>query len=52
VMSSQAYNSLTAEQIKRIEHYNPILHSDITTIETNGGGSARCMMAEVFLAEK
>ena len=52
VMSSQAYNSLTAEQIKRIEHYNSILHSDITTIETNGGGSARCMMAEVFLAEK
>jgi len=52
VMSSQAYNSLTAEQIKRIEHYNQILHSDITTIETNGGGSARCMMAEVFLAEK
>ncbi len=52
VMSSQAYNSLTAEQIKRIETYNSILHSDITTIETNGGGSARCMMAEVFLSEK
>lgn len=52
VMSSQAYNSLTSEQIKRIESYNPILHSDITTIETNGGGSARCMMAEVFLSEK
>ncbi|MBL0883921.1 MAG: amidinotransferase, partial [Chitinophagaceae bacterium] len=52
VMSSQAYNSLTSEQIKRIENYNPILHSDITTIETNGGGSDRCMMAEVFLAEK
>lgn len=52
VMSSQAYNSLTSEQIKRIENYNPILHSDITTIETNGGGSARCMMAEVFLVEK
>lgn len=52
VMSSQAYNSLTSEQIKRIENYNPILHSDITTIETNGGGSARCMMAEVFLSEK
>ena len=52
VMSSQAYNSLTAEQIKHIETYNSILHSDITTIETNGGGSARCMMAEVFLSEK
>ena len=32
--------------------YNQILHSDITTIETNGGGSARCMMAEVFLQLK
>jgi hypothetical protein len=52
VMSSQAYGSLTSEQIQRIEKYNPILHSDITTIETNGGGSARCMMAEVFLLEK
>lgn len=52
VMSSQAYHSLTSEQIKRIEAYHPILHSDITTIETNGGGSARCMMAEVFLSEK
>jgi len=52
VMSSQAYNSLTPEQIQRIEKYDPILHSDITTIETNGGGSARCMMAEVFLSEK
>ncbi|WP_353549976.1 citrulline utilization hydrolase CtlX [Sediminibacterium sp. KACHI17] len=52
VMSSQAYHSLTPDQVQRIEKYNPILHSDITTIETNGGGSARCMMAEVFLPEK
>lgn len=52
VMSTQAYNSLTAMQIKQIEQFNPILHSDITTIETNGGGSARCMMAEVFLKRK
>lgn len=52
VMSSQAYHSLTAGQIALIEKYNPILHSDIKTIETNGGGSARCMMAEIFLPEK
>lgn len=52
VMSSQAYHSLTAGQITLIEKYNPILHSDIKTIETNGGGSARCMMAEIFLPEK
>lgn len=48
VMSSQAYDSLTAEQVAAIERHNPILHSPLTTIETNGGGSARCMMAEVY----
>ena len=52
VMSSQAYRSLTPDQVKELETYNPIIHSDLTTIETNGGGSARCMMAEVFLPEK
>lgn len=49
VMSSQAYHSLKSEQIKKLESYNRILHSSLETIETNGGGSARCMMAEVFL---
>jgi len=48
-MSSQAYKSLTKQQKLSIEHFNPVIHSDIITIETNGGGSARCMMAEVFL---
>jgi len=52
VMSSQAYRSLTPQQIHNIEQFNPIIHSDITTIETNGGGSARCMMAEIFLKTK
>jgi hypothetical protein len=52
VMSSQAFSSLSSEQIAAIEQYNPIIHSDIKTIETNGGGSARCMMAEVFLPIK
>lgn len=52
VMSSQAYHALSAEQVKELESYNPIIHSDLTTIETNGGGSARCMMAEVFLPLK
>lgn len=52
VMSSQAYHSLSAEQVTLIEKYNSILHSDISTIETNGGGSARCMMAEIFLPVK
>jgi len=52
VMSSRAYHSLTTEQISKIHTYNNILHSDLDTIETNGGGSARCMMAEIFLKEK
>jgi hypothetical protein len=52
VMSSQAYNSLTPVQVQQLEQFNRILHSGLTTIETNGGGSARCMMAEVFLPEK
>ncbi len=49
VMSSAAYHSLRPEQIERIESHCEILHSSLETIETCGGGSARCMMAEVFL---
>lgn len=49
VMSQSAHNSLTADQITKIEKYNPILPVSIEHIETLGGGSARCMMAEVFL---
>ena len=49
VMSETAYRSLTEEQIQRIEKYNEIIYSDLNVIETNGGGSARCMLAEIFL---
>ena len=49
VMSGAAHNSLTKDQINRIEKHCPILSSSLETIETCGGGSARCMMAEVFL---
>lgn len=49
IMSTQAYQSLQKEQVEAIEAFNKILHSPIPTIETNGGGSARCMMAEIFL---
>jgi hypothetical protein len=49
VMSTQAYESLTDEQTKKLGSFNKIIHSPLTTIETNGGGSARCMMAEVHL---
>ncbi|UXP34059.1 arginine deiminase-related protein [Reichenbachiella agarivorans] len=50
VMSDTAYNSLDQDQIDRLLTYNKeIIHSSLHTIETLGGGSARCMMAEVFL---
>ena len=49
VMSKAAHDSLTPSQITKIEKYCEILSSDLSTIETCGGGSARCMMAEVFL---
>lgn len=51
VMSSQAFSSLAPEQVKMLESFNRIIHSPLTTIEANGGGSARCMMAEVHLPE-
>ncbi|MDR1877571.1 MAG: amidinotransferase [Flavobacteriaceae bacterium] len=49
VMSNTAYQSLCAGQINAINRYSKILTVDIPTIEKYGGGSARCMMAEVFL---
>ncbi|WP_413511440.1 citrulline utilization hydrolase CtlX [Myroides odoratus] len=49
IMSTQAYNSLTDNQVKALEKHASILHSSLDTIEACGGGSARCMMAEVFL---
>jgi len=49
VMSATAHKSLTRDQIRRIEKHCEILSSDLSTIETCGGGSARCMIAEVFL---
>ncbi|HSJ12749.1 MAG TPA: arginine deiminase-related protein, partial [Gillisia sp.] len=52
VMSTTAHNSLTPDQLKTIGKYCEIISSDISTIETCGGGSTRCMMAEVFLPVK
>lgn len=49
VMSSQAYGSLTDAQMNRLQKHNRIIHTSLKTIEAAGGGSARCMMAEVFL---
>lgn len=52
VMSEQAYKSLRPEQVEQIKKHTEILHSPLYVIEKYGGGSARCMMAEVFLPEK
>jgi hypothetical protein len=49
VMSSRAFYSLRPWQIRKLESFDPIIHSSLDTIEQNGGGSARCMMAEVYL---
>lgn len=48
VMSEQAYKSLDFEQIRFLKSHFKILYSDLQTIEKYGGGSARCMMCEVF----
>ena len=48
IMSSQAYKSLTKNQIQKIEKFSKIIHSSVETIENCGGGSVRCMIAEVF----
>ncbi|MCC2589525.1 citrulline utilization hydrolase CtlX [Chryseobacterium sp. MFBS3-17] len=52
VMSRTAHDSLSTEQIASIEQYCEIISADLHTIETNGGGSARCMLAEVFLPKE
>jgi hypothetical protein len=49
VMSSRAYSSLNPTQIEKLQSFNRIIHAPLDTIETHGGGSARCMMAEVHL---
>ena len=51
-MSQAAYDSLTNQQISAIRKYSEIITSSIDTIETCGGGSVRCMMAEVFLPKE
>jgi hypothetical protein len=52
VMSKSAENSLSEIQKNSIKKYSKIISSNINTIEVCGGGSARCMMAEIFLPKK
>ncbi len=49
VMSQSAYQSLTDKQRDTLSSFGKLVYADINTIETNGGGSARCMIAEVHL---
>jgi len=52
IMSESAHKSLTKKQIERLEEHITIVSSNLDTIEACGGGSARCMMAEIFLPTK
>jgi len=48
IMSATAKRSLTAEQLATLSSYCRILAPELEAIETNGGGSARCMIAEIY----
>jgi hypothetical protein len=50
IMSEKAYSALHAAQLKSLEKYNPLLPISIPTIEALGGGSTRCMMAEINIS--
>lgn len=52
ILSQQSFNVLTEEQKDILNIHSTLLPIDITTIETIGGGSVRCMMAEIFLEKK
>lgn len=51
IMSNTAKNGFSANQLKSLEKFGKIITIDIPIIETVGGGSARCMLAEVFLQD-
>jgi hypothetical protein len=52
VMSDTAYHTLDEHQKSVLLGYNEIIHSDVSTIEQVGGGSARCMIAGIHLLPK
>lgn len=52
VMSQSAYDSLDEEQVAQLSKHGKLVNAAIHTIEKLGGGSARCMMAEIFLPKK
>ncbi len=52
LMSASARESLNEKQLKQIENHARILSAKIETIEAVGGGSVRCMLAEIFCEKK
>lgn len=52
IMSDAAFKSLKPVQIEKLQYHCEILTSSLDTIEACGGGSARCMMAEIFLPKE
>lgn len=52
IMSAEARRSLTEDQVAQIEQFSTIVAPELDVIEKNGGGSARCMVAELFLPEE
>jgi hypothetical protein len=48
IMSDNAFQHFTPDQLERIHIFSRIIHSDLSTIEKYGGGGARCMLAELF----
>ena len=48
VMSTRAYDALTTKQLLQLQQYVKLVHSPIPTIEDLGGGSVRCMLAEIY----
>ncbi len=52
IMSASAHQSLNKKQITQLEEHVTIISSSLDTIEACGGGSARCMMAEIFLPQE
>lgn len=49
ILSEQAFKSLNDHQLSRLRKYGRLIHAPLNTIETAGGGSARCMIAEIHL---
>jgi hypothetical protein len=48
VMSDRAFDAFNDDQRAALAAHAELVHADLATIETHGGGSARCMLAELY----